>query len=109
MLSRARAKGLPVVRGDACYLPFATASADAVMIVSVLHLVPDWTSALAEARRVLGPGGVLTLLVSAPQPLPGHWGLSHFPCSLAWVALQPPPAHAPPGPLPRCEGAPLWV
>jgi SAM-dependent methyltransferase len=85
MLSRARAKGLPVVRGDACHLPFGTASADAMMIVSVLHLVPDWLCALGEARRVLRPGGVLDLMVYAREHLPVHWVLSYFPRSQTWV------------------------
>ncbi len=107
MLSRARAKRLPVVRGDACYLPFATASADAVMIVSVLHLVPDWTSALAEARRVLRPGGVLTLMVYAREHLPVHWVLSYFPCSLARVWPEHQPLSELCATLPGCEVIPF--
>jgi SAM-dependent methyltransferase len=34
---------------------------DAVLEVHVLHLVPDWKLALAEARRVLVPGGVVLI------------------------------------------------
>jgi SAM-dependent methyltransferase len=66
MLDRYRAKaaalGLPppaVVRADATRLPFRDACADAVLEVHVLHLVPGWRRALAEARRVLRPGGAV--------------------------------------------------
>jgi SAM-dependent methyltransferase len=66
MLDRYRAKaaalGLPppaVLRADATRLPFRDACVDAVLEVHVLHLVPDWRRALAEARRVLRPGGVV--------------------------------------------------
>ena len=66
MLDRYRAKaaalGLPppvVLRADATRLPFRDACVDAVLEVHVLHLVPDWRQALAEARRVLVPGGMV--------------------------------------------------
>jgi SAM-dependent methyltransferase len=68
MLDRYRAKaaaaGLPppvVLRGDATRLPIRDACVDAVLEVHVLHLVPDWELALAEARRVLAPGGVVLI------------------------------------------------
>ena len=68
MLDRYRAKaaaaGLApprVLRADATRLPFRDASVDAVLEVHVLHLVPDWELALAEARRVLVPGGVVLI------------------------------------------------
>ena len=66
MLERYRAKaaasGLAqptVLLADATRLPFGDARFDAVLEVHVLHLVPDWRRALAEARRVVAPGGVL--------------------------------------------------
>jgi SAM-dependent methyltransferase len=42
---------------DACRLPFADRSFDVVAFSSVLHHIPERGAALAEARRVLVPGG----------------------------------------------------
>src|SRR5579884_2905814 len=61
MLSRAAAKGLAVVQADAQRLPFEAESFDAVTMISMLHHVEDRQKALAEARRVLRPGGRLVL------------------------------------------------
>ena len=68
MLERYRAKagrlGLgppPLVRGDATRLPLRDGCADAVLEVHVLHLIPRWRQALAEARRVLAPGGTVLI------------------------------------------------
>ena len=59
MLAEARKRRLDCVRADAATLPIAEESIDAVVIVDALHHVADQTSALAEAKRVLRPGGVL--------------------------------------------------
>ena len=50
--------------GDLYFLPFAAASFDAVVLSEVVEHLEDIDSALAEARRVLRPGG--RLLVSVP-------------------------------------------
>ncbi|MFB8404438.1 class I SAM-dependent methyltransferase [Streptomyces sp. NPDC055912] len=52
-----------VVRADARRLPFADASLDAVGAVWLLHLVPFTAEIVAEAARVLRPGGVLIATV----------------------------------------------
>lgn len=49
--------------GDATALPLASASADAVLLIWILHLLPDAAPVIAEAARVLRPGGVLITTV----------------------------------------------
>lgn len=62
MLAEARhgAAGLQFapVRGTITRLPFADASFGTVLSINVLHLVPEWQAVLAEALRVLRPGGL---------------------------------------------------
>lgn len=48
---------LRIVHGDVTALPFAPDSFDVVLCIHLLHLVPEWKQALAEARRVTTPGG----------------------------------------------------
>ncbi|HMO57335.1 MAG TPA: class I SAM-dependent methyltransferase [Roseiflexaceae bacterium] len=60
MLRKAQQKGFErLVRGNLLQLPLRDSSVDAVLVVHVLHHIPDWRAALAEAMRVLRPGGVL--------------------------------------------------
>jgi SAM-dependent methyltransferase len=54
---------LQVLEGDAAALPFADASVDAVTMLDVLEHIPEPEEVLAEAHRVLRPGGVLILSV----------------------------------------------
>lgn len=49
---------LALICGDAQQLPFPDQSFEAVLAVHVLHLLPDWRSALSEIVRVLKPGGL---------------------------------------------------
>ena len=91
MLARARSKSLHVVRADAALLPIAGASVDAVLIVSALHLVTSWRDAIAEAQRILKPGGRLAIMDYSREHLDVHWILRYFPRARAAIV----PNHIP--------------
>jgi SAM-dependent methyltransferase len=62
-LERARGKGRWLICADAYELPFADASFQIVLLVAVLeHTRRPW-QILAEAHRVLGPGGRVIIVV----------------------------------------------
>jgi SAM-dependent methyltransferase len=68
MLGRARARlGPRVAVGDAMALPVASESVENVYFVWVLHLVGDLPATVAEAARVLRPGGRLVVLHGVPR------------------------------------------
>ena len=61
---RARREGVDNIRfetGDVCRLPFDDGSFDAVFAHAVFYHLPDPGLAIAEAFRVLKPGGVLAI------------------------------------------------
>jgi ubiquinone/menaquinone biosynthesis C-methylase UbiE len=58
---------LPVV-GNALDLPLAEGSVDRAFLVTVLGEVPDRAKTLAELRRVLKPGGILSITEALPDP-----------------------------------------
>jgi SAM-dependent methyltransferase len=55
----------PVIEGDATALPYPDASFGSLALLYVLYHLPDPGRALAEAHRVLRPGGLL--VVAAPS------------------------------------------
>jgi SAM-dependent methyltransferase len=55
----------PLVVGDATRMAFADGVFGAAYLRWVLHLIPGWREALAEAVRVIGPGGVLVVSLGA--------------------------------------------
>ena len=59
----------PDVLGDAASLPLADARFDTVMMLDVLEHLPRPELALAEARRVLRPGGRLLITIPFAYPL----------------------------------------
>lgn len=61
MLERAHARGIEVIEGTAEHLPFADDSFDHALVVTTLCFVDSPAVMLAEARRVLKPGGTLVI------------------------------------------------
>lgn len=51
----------PLIQGDATAMPFADGAFGSGYLRWVLHLIPEWERALAEAVRVIRSGGVLAV------------------------------------------------
>nr|MDT0662687.1 methyltransferase domain-containing protein [Micromonospora sp. DSM 115978] len=60
-LDQAAAHGVVAVNADATAVPLADGCADVVSAGELLEHVPDWPAAVAEACRLLRPGGTLVL------------------------------------------------
>lgn len=60
-LDQAAAHGVTVVNADATAVPLRDGCADVVAAGELLEHVPDWRRAVAEACRLLRPGGLLVL------------------------------------------------
>jgi ArsR family transcriptional regulator len=68
-LERAQLRHCAIRQGDMYQLPLAGASFDAVVIHQVLHYAERPARAIAEAARVLRPGGRLLIVDFAPHDL----------------------------------------
>jgi SAM-dependent methyltransferase len=87
MLAALRGRGLPnavAVRGDLRQLPLAGGGADGAMLTNVLHLLPDWRSAVGEVGRCVRPGGEIVVGLGSPD---GGWALAGK--IRAWLADGP--------------------
>ena len=90
----AASRGADIRVGDLQFLPYADEAFDVVMGFNSFQYAADPMAALAEARRVLRPGGLVSALV---------WGPAEE-CELAphlqaVGALMPPPPAGAPGPF----------
>jgi ubiquinone/menaquinone biosynthesis C-methylase UbiE len=79
--------------GDAQALPFADAGFDVVMARHMLYHVPDIDRALAEAARVLRPGGRFLATTNSAHTMPEYRGLreraaARFPALIPHVAPE---------------------
>jgi ubiquinone/menaquinone biosynthesis C-methylase UbiE len=83
--ARAAAVQIDVVEGTAEALPAEDASLDAVVSMGVLCTVPDPATALAEARRVLGPHGELRFWEHVRSERPAFRALQRSLDALFWT------------------------
>jgi ubiquinone/menaquinone biosynthesis C-methylase UbiE len=75
MLSVARARSAAVtwLDGRAEDIPLADDAVARAFLQTVIHLVEDRAAAFAELRRVVEPGGVVTILTVDPAGAPRFW------------------------------------
>ena len=90
---------LSAVQGDGSRMPIADDGVDAVIVVDAFHHMPAQRTVLAEARRVLRPGGVLVVrefdpthplgwLLARGERLIGMDSTFHSPATLAAMASE---------------------
>jgi SAM-dependent methyltransferase len=83
----------PVVQADGAQLPFRTGTVDAVVLLDVVEHTANPAAMIAEAHRVLRPGGCLVLSVPHQGLLSGIDPLNVYPalqrCWQSWPPLEP--------------------
>jgi len=77
MLAHAAARGIEVVEGTAENLPFAADSFDYALVVTTICFVDSPAEMVAEARRVLKPGGRLVIGFIDRESALGQHYLAH--------------------------------
>jgi len=81
--------GIPLLCGDAHFLPFTDCTFDAIASFEVIYYLPNQSIFLSECRRILTPDGKLILCWSNPDWesfAPGKHSL-HYPTSTEVSAL----------------------
>ena len=111
-LDRAGLSHCMVRQGDITRLPLAEASADAVTIHQVLHFAAEPARVVAEAARILAPGGLVVIVDFAPhdqEVLRDRHAHRRLGFAEAEVAFWLESAGLTPGPVTRLPGQPLTV
>lgn len=120
-LNRAEVRNARVRQGDVTQTPFEDRSADLVMVHQVLHYLENPEDVIAEAARILRPGGRLLLVDFAPHDLEflretqGHrrLGIRQDDMSewadAAGLALQAPLTFDPPASLDQGLSVLIWT
>ena len=119
-LAKEKLRHVSVRRGDAADLPFEDKSADLVIIHHVLHFLEAPRRAIAEAARIIRPGGRVIVVDFAPHTLEvlrtahAHRHLGIDPAVLAdWAQAEdltgpPPRRFDPPGDLEQGLSVLIW-
>jgi SAM-dependent methyltransferase/DNA-binding transcriptional ArsR family regulator len=120
-LNRAEVRNARVRQGDVTHTPFEDRSADLVIVHQVLHYLENPEGVIAEAARILRPGGRLLLVDFAPHDLEflreaqGHrrLGIRQEDMSewadTAGLALQDPLSFDPPASLEQGLSVLIWT
>lgn len=120
-LNRADVRNARVRQGDVTDTPFETSSADLVIVHQVLHYLEQPEDLLAEAARILKPGGQLLVVDFAPHDLEflresqGHRRLGIREedmatwADMAGLAMQAPTRFDPPASLDQGLSVLIWT
>jgi ubiquinone/menaquinone biosynthesis C-methylase UbiE len=82
MREKALAKGLDVRRGDHTAIPLENNFLDFIYMTDVIHHVPDLTMMFSEFKRILKPGGLISILTESHRQLETRFWVKHFPTTV---------------------------